>query len=315
MTALKRTLALLCVALVQALGPAGCVPQDATHQRAPAPPPPQVQELLQRQLKLSTDPDSASSRFYFVTEVQMVQGNKILPAYSVIIGRDAGHFAMLVRYGDGMPYCYVSDSIALILNPNAEGGFLACVGGAPQYVLRRTTDGVEFLVAAKRNAKEGGLNLDLKSLIAADGPWVETAFDPATASLQMATEHALTCATLSVTDPFPVTTWSIRDDSGRIIVVRPILVDELVPVDLLGKSLDDIRRLGLPVRVVEDAAMAGYAAVPKARFLSDGPQRQAGTALGHLLGVLPHSISDAEEKGTRKSGQKPLSWGQYISEP
>jgi hypothetical protein len=240
----------------------------------------QTTELLLagRPLELSTDKSTAADRFYFAVEYHSKVDGRLARGLDVLVCRDRGSTALLIRYADGLPYCYLTRGLAVMFDP-ATKGLRVWRKGNTRFCLRATDQSFLFELGQRAEHLPAEFVLDLGSVLKLL-PTARTAtFDPGTQILQFATAKMSVAAELvppSDGPRFPIERLSVEGLAGnhRVAVGR-FRVNQDAPLPMFGVTPDALKATGLPVVEFDELEMRGLNPFPAESTLAEDDARAA----------------------------------------
>ena len=209
---------------------------------------------------LSTDDENTLSReFHFVLSVSKPPADGDLPKATlpwtdIWVVRDGGHVGILCAAASGLPYCYMTDGLFIIMDRTHPGTLLFCEGGRPALVLGADpkTQSAVFTLEYRSGDEPAALTLDLSAILRSVQAKLRRAdFNAANHSLVIATENAAVTITLSpdAKSGVPIQSFlSISRASGASMAINNIAIGSEPSLNLLGVDMRAVMRLGLPMR-------------------------------------------------------------------
>jgi hypothetical protein len=216
--------------------------------------------LAAKPMVLSTDDEKTlSPKFHFVLSVSKRTADGELPQATlpwtdIWVVRDGGNVGILCASASGLPYCYMTEGLFIVMDRAHPGTLLFCEGGRPALVLgaEPKTQSAVFELEYGSADEPAALTLDLSAILRSVQAKLRHAdFNTANRSLMVATENAAVTITLSpdAKSGVPIQSFlSTSRASGSSIAINDIAIGSDPPLNLLGVDVQAVAALGLPMR-------------------------------------------------------------------
>ena len=240
-------------------------------------------------LRLSTDRDSASSHFRFVSSVMTEAGGNERGT-NVTVVRDDKYVAMLCTSAGGLPYCYATRGFVVSLDPARAGGLIIFQGGAPEFTLSVIpgTGRLVYQFSYVAHKVDPSIDLDLAALVRGVREKLRSAkFDRERQTIEARTENAVVLVSLgrSPSHPFPVTDFLMENlRTGNKVMVAGIATESPPPFDTSAVTEASVRGLGLPVRNLTADDVRTIDLMVPLDFGKNPAERRAAERLRELIG-------------------------------
>jgi hypothetical protein len=255
-------------------------------------------------LQLSDRDSSFSNCFSFVLDVSSVLDRRVERGYSIVVARQGGSRALLVRYADGLPFLYVRDGFSVRYEASSNNKKLLVLKGVwPHFDYERSDKAWELGVEVGLPTTVRAFALDLSGIRRTNPESVSSvSFDRVTKSLEVKTRHLDFIAELSSQDAprFPISRWIMRSDDGRVITVRSIETSPERISDIF-LSWDAFERAGLPHEPDRADPKSPWRPLPSDPILKDEDGRVLLARFAELLPALrqPNTSATGNANGER----------------
>lgn len=167
---------------------------------------------------------------------------------------DRGHVGILCASAAGLPYCYMTEGLFIVMDRTHPGTLLFCEGGRPALVLgaEPKTQSAVFELEYRSADEPAALTLDLSAILRSVQAKLRRAdFNTSNRSLTVTTENAAVTITLSpdAKSGVPIQSFlSTSRASGASMAINDIAIGSEPPLNLLGVDVQALLGLGLPIR-------------------------------------------------------------------
>ena len=287
-------------------GPAS-QPAEAAKPAEAIKPPPAVQRvvddlLASKVLRLSTDAGSPVDGFHFRFALRP-PADVARPPTEVLVGRRKEKLGIVASsIATQLPFAYIRDGLMVRLDPERPGGLIAHEGGRASFTFGMGPDGPvgDFGYTAEAGGKSGIVADPGAVLAGLTGRLAAAKYDEPSRTLQARTVRGagvrLTLAGEApaahpAAQPAPAVDDAARYPIDMMAMVAPngmgviLTAVQLAPPPeaFVGATLDDVRKLGLPVRLLDDKEVGRVSLFPTADLGKNEPDREASRKLASLL--------------------------------
>ena len=242
-----------------------------------------------KNLRLSNDPQSMAEKFTFRCHIRLPAAAGRQPA-DVQVVRDGGQIGMLVVGKDGLPFCYLTDGLLVAIDQAKPGGLVMHQGGGVTFKLHGEAGltHVDFGYSADRP----GSTIGLDPAAALSGILEKVAhgrFDPArqVAEIRTVRGHRVVLKLAEQKATYPLLALLIQSADGLGFAVGQVVPGAVPKAQLAGRSADDVKKLGLPVRELTRAEINPRLILPPKTFGEAEGERAAAKAFTGLFAPTP----------------------------
>ncbi len=244
----------------------------------------------EKPLRLSTESVQPPDRFHFVIRLSKeVKGDP--PQYTeYVIVKNQDRVGVLIRSSEGLPYCYLTEGLMVVLDRAHPGGLALHVGGAPLVYFRMAgEDKLDFRVTHSMRANKAVVDLDVGPILQMLAGKVRSAtYEWSSGVIVGQTQGSALMLTLPAAarpGDFGLRNLVNKMASGQTLALLDAASGVEPPLDLTRLSRQSLMDLGLPIRQVEDADREALSLLVPHNFGADEKERQAATKLLSLLSV------------------------------
>ncbi|MBM3859456.1 MAG: hypothetical protein FJ395_07385 [Verrucomicrobia bacterium] len=250
----------------------------------------QIQRLAAyTNLCLSTGPISWAKDFQFklTCKVTPPETNEadILPIEAIVV-QHGEVAAVLVQTTNSLPF-YYANTRGLVVRfspPSAPGVLYLRADGHPEVKVKVEKQGSFKMVVGCSSRSKMPVDLDIGSLLRAMLPHIkEASYDATTRTIHAGKTNMVLRIVLPDNDAattFPVREFSITNQGQLLCAVSDIVLDPNVGRGLLSVTLEDLEKLGLPVKVVSDLEPVSLLdPTVRATFATDEGERRGAEKL------------------------------------
>lgn len=248
-------------------------------------------------LRLSTEGEQVPRGFHFVVRLSIEpKGGE--PRYTdYVVVKDGDRVGVLVRALDGLPYCYMTDGLMVMVDHGEPGRLLLHPRGAPSVVYRLAEEEgkLDFWVSHVRRATRGVVDLNLAPVLKlAVGKLRQATFERSSGTLVGQTDRSAMMLTLPAAErqgDFGLRSYVSRSPGGQTLALLDPTSGGEPPIDVTRLTKDSITALAVPVREVPEVERGDVSLLVPEHFGVHPKERDASVKLLSLLTVSTVSAS------------------------
>lgn len=250
--------------------------------------------LRENPLRISTDDPEPPTNFQFVLRLSVTrkQAETVYTDYVVI--KDGDRVGVLIRSIDGLPYCYLTEGLLVMIDRGQPGRLVVYDQGSPEFVFKaieQEAGRLEFGLSHAKQALKSRIVLDLGSVLReAVSRMQSVTFERDTGTLLGHTERAVVMIVLPAIDSpggFGIRTFVTRSGIGQTLSFMDLATGVPPPFRPGQVDAKAVKALGLPSRDLAEVERAGVSLLIPDGFGNDPRERQAAEKLASLFRKQP----------------------------
>lgn len=240
-------------------------------------------------LRLSTDIEPPPKRFQFAIRLSCEPPNAAPNYTDYLVVKDGDRTGVLIRDLDGLPYCYITEGLMVMVDREVPGRLLVTSVGAPSVVYRMADEPgkLDLWISHIRKATKGTIDLNIGPILLALAEKVrQVTYERSSGTLVARTDQSAVMLTMRAVErpgDFGLRGFVTRTSGAQTIALLDPEVDNAPALDLTRINKQSIAALELPIREIADDEKNAVALTIPAHFGADPKERAAATKLASLL--------------------------------
>ena len=212
-----------------------------------------IKKILSQRLELSNLDSSAASRFSLSVTFSEIKGNRIEPLFDAVVERDGASVAYLFRYGNGLPYLFAGNGIAVWHDPKHPGELRMLKGVYPALSLKFEKGPLSFEMGVIPDQRRAQVLVDFTPMISDRETLLRSEYDPMRNRLIIDRSNGSMTVPLrrdADQDQFPLRELKFTDLDGKILHVEDITTGPAAGSKLFQLNEESFRQASLKINTV-----------------------------------------------------------------